>query len=178
MTRRCLQRPRLTIRHEISEHPRFRRAHLMRIMPSREIILAWLWATILSTTALPAAQARALPNSPSHRWMHLDGPVIFLNIYIWEMNAVGPRPDISSSFCRIPIFIRQSGSGSPTSEVGRCCRKKPRHSWLCYWGGDFGLFLVGRCLIGEHQNRPAKPLTQSTHTLHLLAGRVDAAPSS
>jgi hypothetical protein len=45
-------------------------------------------------------------------------------------------------------------------------------------GGDFGLFLVGRRLIGEHQNRPAKPLTQSTHPLHLLAARVDAAPSS
>jgi hypothetical protein len=45
-------------------------------------------------------------------------------------------------------------------------------------GGDFGLFQAGRCrLIGEHQKRPAKPLTQSTHTLHLLAGRVDAAPS-
>jgi hypothetical protein len=46
-------------------------------------------------------------------------------------------------------------------------------------GGDFGLFQAGRCrLIGEHQNRPAKRLTQSTHTLHLLAARVDAAPSS
>jgi hypothetical protein len=46
-------------------------------------------------------------------------------------------------------------------------------------GGDFGLFQAGRCrLIGEHQNPPAKPLTQSTRTLHLLAGRVDAAPSS
>jgi hypothetical protein len=56
----------------------------------------------LSTTALPAGQARALPNSPSHRWMHLDGPVIFLNIYGNECRRSEtrhiiqflPKPDI------------------------------------------------------------------------------------
>jgi hypothetical protein len=46
-------------------------------------------------------------------------------------------------------------------------------------GGDSDLFQVGRCrLIGEHLDRPAKPLTQLTYALHLLAGRVDAAPLS
>lgn len=45
--------------------------------------------------------------------------------------------------------------------------------------GDSGLFQVGRCrLIGEYLNRPAKLLRQLTRTLHLLAVRVDAAPSS
>ena len=35
--------------------------------------------------------------------MSLDSPVIFLKIYM-DMNPVGRRPDISSSFCRIPIY--------------------------------------------------------------------------
>jgi len=40
-------------------------------------------------------------------------------------------------------------------------------------GGDSGLFQIGCCrLIGEHLNRLAEPLTQLTHTVHLLAGRV------
>src|ERR1700730_14095611 len=62
---------------------------------------------------------------------------------------------------------------------GSMLSKNASPSLALLLGGDFGLFQAGRCrLIGEHQNRPAKPLTQSTHTLHLLAGRVDAAPSS
>jgi hypothetical protein len=68
------------------------------------------------------------------------------------------------------------------------CRRKPSSTYsgdgtltilALLLRGDTGLFQVGRCrLIGEHLNRPAEPLTQLTHALHLLAGRVDAAPSS
>jgi len=46
------------------------------------------------------------------------------------------------------------------------------------WGAVF-LLLAGRqSLIGERRGRLARPLTQSTHTLRLLAGRVDAATLS
>jgi len=46
------------------------------------------------------------------------------------------------------------------------------------WGAAF-LLLAGRqSLIGERRGRLARPLTQSTHTLRLLAGRVDAATLS
>jgi chromate transporter len=45
------------------------------------------------------------------------------------------------------------------SQFDRCCRKKPRHNWLCYLGA-IPAFQAGRCrLIGEHLNGPAKPLT-------------------
>src|ERR1700733_7963622 len=91
-----------------------------------------------------------------------------------------PNPSIRTVRAR-PDGQKKEGFWQPGCRAGavrdgRCCRKKPRHNWLCYWGA-IPAFQAGRCrLIGEHLNGPAKPLTQLMHTLHLLAGRVDAAP--